>query len=122
MVQSKPAGTRATAPKPPTDRLSKVVKPKVETVEGGRKVTLRGFDVTVPDEAIDDFELVEELGRIQFGEQSEQGRLPSILRRLVGDDGYKTVMDGLRAANGRVPVKDGFEYIQELLGALNPNS
>lgn len=111
-----------TAPKKPQDHLPKTEKPKVEVVDGGRKVTLKGVTITVPDEAIDDFELVEELSRVQFGSKSDKGWMPSILRRLVGDDGYKTVMDGLRAENGRVPVQAGFEYIQELFKALNPNS
>lgn len=111
-----------TAPKKPQDHQEKTVKPKIETVDGGRKVTLRGVTVTVPDEALDDFELVEELSRVQFGSKEDKGRMPSILRRLIGDDGYATVMNGLRAENGRVPVQAGFEFIQELFGALNPNS
>lgn len=111
-----------TAPKKPQDHQEKIVKPKVEAVEGGRKVTLKGVTVVVPDAALDDFELVEELGRVQFGKKEDSGRMPSILRRLVGDDGYSTVMDGLRADNGRVPVQAGFDFIKELFGALNPNS
>jgi hypothetical protein len=109
-----------TAPKKPQDHKPK--DPTVETVEGGKRVTCRGITVTIPDEALDDFELVEELGRVQFGEQQDRGRLPLILRRLVGDSGYKAVMDGLRGPNGRVPIQAGFEFIKELFGALNPNS
>lgn len=111
-----------TAPKKPQDHQPKIEKPKVETVDGGKRVTIKGVTVTVPDEAIDDFELVEELSRVQFGSKEERGRLPLILRRLIGDDGYRAVMDDLRATNGRVPVQAGFEFIQELFGALNPNS
>jgi hypothetical protein len=111
-----------TAPKKPQDHLPKVEKPTVETVAGGRKVTIKGVTIVVPDEALDDFELVDELSRVQFGAKEERGRMPLILRRLVGDDGYQTVMDGLRGENGRVPVQAGIEFIQELFGALNPNS
>lgn len=110
------------APKKPQDHLEKVEKPKVVAVDGGKEVTLHGITVTVADEALDDFELVDDLSRVQFGEAQDRGRLPLIFRRLVGDDGYKAVMDGLRGPNGRVPVKAGFEFIQELFGALNPNS
>lgn len=110
------------SPKQPQDHQSKAEKPKVEIVEGGRKVTISGITVVVPDDALDDFELVEELSHVQFGKTEDRGRLPLILRRLVGDAGYKEVMDGLRAKNGRVPVQVGFEFIQQLFGALNPNS
>jgi hypothetical protein len=111
-----------TAPRKPQDHQPKTEKPSVVPVDGGKEVTCRGVTVMVPDEALDDFELVEELGRVQFGDQTDRGRLPLILRRLVGDDGYRTVMDGLRGDNGRVPVQAGFDYVLELFGALNPNS
>lgn len=111
-----------TEPKKPQDHQPKTVKPKIENIEGGRKITLKGVTVIVLDEALDDFELVEELSRVQFGAKEDTGRMPLILRRLVGDDGYKTVMDGLRGESGRVSVRAGFEFIQELFGALNPNS
>lgn len=109
-------------PKKPQDHLPKAEKPTIEQVDGGRKITLRGITVTIPDESLDDFELVEELGQVQFGKAEDRGRLPLILRRLAGDDGYKAVMDGLRGENGRVPLQAGFDFIQELFGALNPNS
>lgn len=110
------------APKKPQDHLEKVEKPKVVAVDGGKEVTLHGITVTVADEALDDFELLDSLSRVQFGEKEDRGRLLPIFRQLVGEDGYTAVMDGLRGENGRVPVKAGFDFIQELLGALNPNS
>lgn len=110
------------APKKPQDHLEKVDKPKVELIDGGKRVTHHGVTVVVMDEALDDFELVDELSRVQFGEKEDKGRLPLICRRLVGEDGYKAIMDGLRGPNGRVTVQAGFQFIQELFGALNPNS
>lgn len=110
------------APKKPQDHLEKADKPKVELIEGGKKVIHRGVSVIVMDEALDDFELVDELSRVQFGDTSDRGRLPLICRRLVGDEGYKAIMDGLRGENGRVSVQAGFQFINELFGALNPNS
>lgn len=111
-----------TAPKKPQDHLEKVDKPKVELIDGGKQVTHRGVTVVVMDEALDDFELVDELSQVQFGSTADRGRLPIICRRLVGDEGYKQIMDGLRGPNGRVSVNDGFKFINELFGALNPNS
>ena len=108
-------------PKQPQDHQQKKEKATVEKVDGGKLVTLRGVTVTVLDEALDDFELLEDLARIQNDER-QRGLLPSVLRRIVGDDGYKTVMDGLRGDNGRVSVQSGVTWINDLFVALNPNS
>ena len=105
--------------KQPEDRKPK--KPSIEQIDGARKVTVRGVTVTVLDEALDDFELVEDLAKIQFDEK-QRGLLPGVLRRLVGDDEFKTVMDSLRGPNGRVRVQAGVDFIQDLFQALNPNS
>lgn len=109
------------APKKPQDHLEKAEKPKVEPVDGGRKVTLGGLTVTVMDDALDDFELLEDLGEIQLDGKKQAGRLPRILRQLIGDD-YQTVMDGLRGENGRVSVGKASEWIKALFEAINPNS
>ncbi|HEY9467880.1 MAG TPA: hypothetical protein VIR54_32525 [Vicinamibacterales bacterium] len=110
-----------TAPKKPQDHLEKVVKPKIEPVDGGRKVTLDGVTVTVMDDALDDFELLDDLGELQR-DKKQAARLPRILRQLVGDDSYHVVMDGLRGTNGRVSVTAASEWIKKLFEAINPNS
>ena len=105
--------------KKPQDHLPKVEKPKVEKVEGGKKVTLSGVTVLVPDEALDDFELLDDLRAVDVDKNAS--RLPALLRRLVGDD-YTLIMDALRnKETGRVPIQSGTEFIRDLMGALNPN-
>jgi hypothetical protein len=94
---------------------------EVVQVDGGRQVTLRGITVTVLDEAIDDFELLEDLARIQ-NDEKQRGLLPNVLHRLLGDAGFRAVMDRLRGTNGRVPVKAGISFVEELFKALSPNS
>lgn len=101
--------------KQPQDHLPK--KPTVEDVDGGKRVTLHGVTVTVPTEAIDDWELLEELDALDRGKGQ---KLPSVLRRLVGDD-YSMVIDSLRGKNGRVSIARGTEFVTDLLGSLNPN-
>lgn len=101
--------------KEPQDHLPK--KPTVKEVDGGKKVTLNGVTVTVLDEALDDWELLEELAAVDSGKGQ---KLPSLLRRLVGDD-YDMVMDALRGQNGRVSIADGAAFVRSLFGALNPN-
>ena len=82
--------------------------------------TVAGREWTVPAGALDDFELLDDLNAL---EQREDGtRLPSILRRLLGDQ-WRPAMDAIRdKETGRVSVEAGGEFVSTLLGALNPNS
>lgn len=82
-------------------------------------VVVRGLSLNVPADAKDDFELLDDLAAFQ--NEKDGSRLPRILRKLVGDQ-FTEVMDSLRGENGRVSVKDGFDFVKELIGALNPNS
>lgn len=131
-----------TAPKgakQPEDRKAKVEKPKVDTVEidvetgetdaegkpktrkaSARRVAIRGIVVTVPDEALDDFEVLDDIRAVQ--DQDDASRLPALLRRLVGTDDYRRVIDALRGPNGRVSVEDGSTFVLDLFKALNPSS
>lgn len=96
--------------KKPADR-----KPKAGAA---KTVTVSGVKVTVSADALDDFELLDDLASLQDGNGS---RLPAILRRLVGDE-YKRVLDDLRAENGRVTVVRASEFITELFKEIAPNS
>ena len=97
----------------PADR-----KPKVETVDGVSKVTIKDITVSVDKDALDDFELLDDLAKIQDGDGA---RIASVAHRLFGDE-FKTVMDGLRGENGRVSVEAASEFISELLAAISPNA
>lgn len=107
--------------KGPQDRQPKQEKPKVEEVAGGKRVTLRGATVTVLDVAFDDFELLDDLASAQ--RDKNPAVFPSLLRRLVGDDGYKTALDAIRdGESGRVTLEAGITFVGELFEAINPNS
>lgn len=93
-------------------------KAKVETVDGVSTVTIKGVTVRVDKDALDDFELLDDLAKMQEGEGA---RLASVAHRLFGED-FKTVMDGLRGENGRVSVETASEFIGEVITALSPNS
>lgn len=97
----------------PADR-----KPKVETKDGISTVTIKGITVKVEKDALDDFELLDDLAKMQDGDGA---RITSVAHRLFGDD-FKTVMDGLRGDNGRVSVETASEFISELLAAIAPSS
>ena len=96
-------------------------KPKAEDDDTPKElhVTVRGIELTVMSDALDDFELLDDLNELEQNENP--GRLPSILRRLVGDQ-WKKVVDNLRGENGRVSVEEGAKFVGEVLEALNPSS
>lgn len=113
-----------TAAKKPQDHEGK--KPTVKEVEGGKSVTFpelkngdaKPLTVTVTTDALDDFELLDDLRAIDVDKKASH--LPSLLRRLVGDQ-YPAVLDALRAPDGRVKIEAGTKFIKDLFGALNPN-
>lgn len=107
-------------PKKPTDHKPKAEKPKVEKVDGGRRVTHRGIVLMIEDAAFDDFELMGDLHVLQA--EQDPSRLPSLLTRLAGQDGYRAAMSGLRDKDtGRVLIMTASTFVQEIFEALNPN-
>lgn len=101
------------AAKKPADRKAPDTKP-AETID----VEVRGVALSLPREALDDFELLDDLDQL---EQGNPARLPSVLRRLVGDQ-WREVMDALRGESGRVSVEDGAGFVAEVMEAVSPNS
>ena len=94
-------------------------KPKKVETGGDRKVKIRGIELAIAADALDDFELLDDLGALEEGNGA---RLPSVLRRLVGDQ-YRPLLDAVRdEESGRVSIEAGGELVQEILAALDPNS
>ncbi len=102
--------------KKPTDRQTKATdKPDTFTVN------VDGRDWIVTGEAVDDFELLDDLHA--YEDKGDATRLPSILRRLLGDDGYREAMGVLRDEDsGRVSIEAGANFVGNLLGGIDPNS
>lgn len=101
-----------TTPKKPQDR-----KPK--QTPGTRTVTVRGITVNVSDEALDDFELIEDFASIQMGQTH---LIPSAMRRLFGDD-FKRILDELRdEKTGRVKASEANRFFVEVFQELAPNA
>lgn len=130
-IDPQPAGKTKPKGRQPEDHKPKAEKPKVDTVEiaigdgaakrtvKARRVAIRGIVVTVPEENLDDFEVLDDMRALN--DNQDPSRMPALLRRLVGDD-FRRVLEALRGPNGRVSVEDGSNYVLELIQALNPNS
>lgn len=111
-----------TAPKKPEDHKPKTEKPKVEETPAGWKITHRGIVLNVDREVLDDFELLDDLAELQRSEERGAVRVPSMLRRLAGSEGFKAVVDGLRdPKTGRVAASEAVVFVFQVFEALNPN-
>lgn len=84
-----------------------------------RRAIVSGIEITVADEALDDFELLDDFRGLG---DSDASRLPSVLRRMVGDD-YKRIMNELRdPQTRRVSASAGSQFVYDVVQAFNPNS
>lgn len=100
--------------KKPADR-----KPKAEDGPESLTATVAGQEYEVSAEALDDFELLDDLARLDDGDVS---RAASVLRRLLGDD-MKRAMDSIRdKKTGRVTIAAATDFVMDLMKELDPNS
>lgn len=113
----------------PQDRKPKQAEPKsVETkfMRDGREldgfaVTLHDITVHVPLEAINDFELMDDLNRLQSGDVRNVTSVASVLRGFIGED-FKPAMDAIRdPETGRVTIEAGTRFLFDVIRGINPN-
>jgi hypothetical protein len=113
--------------KKPADRkpkAEKVEKPVVEVVDGGKEIAHRGITVTVPDDAMDDFELVRALVKsddVSLPDGERMAASLEIFDRLFLEDATR-ILDALRGPNGRVKVTAAIAFVNDIIAALDPNS
>ena len=92
--------------------------PKIRVLDLGD-----GFTLGVSADALDDLELVDDIRALDAEEDDAVMRIPQTIRRLVGKEQYRKVLDHLRdPQSGRVSLKQGAELIGRIMEALNPNS
>lgn len=104
--------------KRPQDKKPKAEKPVI--VDGRRIVTVNGHEYSVPEDGVpDDFEFLDDLGEVESGNAS---RLPAVLKRILGKEGFREAMNNIRGEDGVVSIEDGAALIRDLFEALNPNS
>lgn len=101
--------------KKPQDR-----KPKAPAADALMTAEVAGMTLTVDPAAMDDFELLDELARLDDGEAV---RMPRVLRKLLGDKQMVVAMECLRDDDtGRVSLEVGAQFVRDLMAALRPNS
>lgn len=74
--------------------------------------TESGFDYTIKEEALDDYELLEELRKIDKG---DTGQLVDVMEKILGTEQKEQLKEHVRDETGRVPMKRMFDEIGEIL-------
>lgn len=86
------------------------------------RITLDGVTIAVPDDARDDFELLAAIAQMDDAHARGSDKVlvyfPEVLRRLTGEAGWRTVMNGLRGENGRVKVERAVDFLNTVLYIL----
>lgn len=95
-----------------------VTTPKDALVE----LTVKGINVEVPQNALNDFELMVHIMAVDMGDTHSIVHADQGLKLLLGLEQHAAVMSALRAETGRVTVEDGLEFFVELIKAVLPNS
>src|SRR5690606_32276659 len=118
--------------KKPADRKPKAEKSAV--VDGRRDVTVRGIALSIPENAFDDFETLDDIDAIEeasrLGDAMDEAnagdatlRFVRLLRRLLSPEDVRRVHKALRdPETGRYPIETGATFVGELLAAAIPNS
>jgi len=90
--------------------------------DGETRITLDGVTISVPDDARDDFELLAAIAQMDDAHARGSDKVlvyfPEVLRRLTGEAGWRTVMNGLRGDNGRVKVERAVDFLNTVLYIL----
>ena len=81
-------------------------------MEESTKTLSNGFACKIDADALDDYELFEDLAAVDRGEVQ---KLPTILTRLLGAEQLDALKNHLRGKNGRVKLTDMSTAVEEIL-------
>lgn len=86
-----------------------------EIVPREKKITCgtteSGFQYSIDQEVMDDYELLEDLCEVDNG---NAGKITAAARRLLGNEQLKALKEHLRNENGRVPASKMIEEISQI--------
>ena len=100
--------------KQPTDRKPKATEAGPEVVTA----RVRGIGIEISADIMDDFELLDDLARL---DDQDPSRMPALLRKLAGDK-YRELLETARdKETGKVTIEAGGALIGEIFEAIDPN-
>ena len=78
--------------------------------------TSSGFEFELDDDVLDDYELLENLQKVDEGEES---RMIKVVDILLGEKQKERLKDHVRTEKGRVPAKRLLEEVSEIFQSSN---
>lgn len=78
--------------------------------------TQSGFEFSIEDEALNNYELLEVLQEVADG---NEGMIPLMVKILLGKEQTKALKDHLRGSNGIVKATDMVEEIKSIFDAIH---
>ncbi len=78
------------------------------------KVTVKGFECEVKDDALDDMRLID----LMADAMDNPIYFPKLIGKLLGQEQKEALYKHLESESGRVPVKDVMEVVQTIFEAL----
>lgn len=79
-----------------------------------------GFEIRIPDENYDDYELFEDLAAIDE-DPNNIGKMVSVFKRLLGEEQYNALKEHMRQENGRIRTTQMEKVLREIF-ELNDES
>ena len=73
--------------------------------------TSSGFEYELNEEALDDYEILEDLCEMDAGNMS---KMSSVMNRMIGAEQKERLKEHLRTENGRVPMSKMMIEIEEI--------
>ena len=77
-------------------------------------ITESGFEFQLEDEALDDYELIEELRKVDKGDIA---CIVDVVDRLLGKEQKEKLKEHLRKENGRVSASGMFDEVTQIFNA-----
>ncbi len=78
--------------------------------------TTSGFEFKLEDDVLDDYELLEDLQKIDEG---ETGRVVDMVEKLLGKEQKDALKNHVRSVTGRVSAKRLMEEVSEIFQSCN---
>lgn len=78
--------------------------------------TESGFEFSLEDEILDDYELLETLHKIDNG---DYGLVVAMVDQLLGEDQKKRLKEHIRSSSGKVSAKKMLEEVMQIFKASN---
>ena len=78
--------------------------------------TRSGFEYSIDDELLDDFDFFESLCEIDNG---QIGKVTTVITQLLGEEQKKKLKDHIRTEKGRVPASKMIEELMDIMATNN---